>query len=176
MSNTTLKLVTDTFKHAVIKLQAAVVAALATDENKSQEACRTYAIGYLAGMTKTQVYEQAAKLGFTDLQGHFTDGWDTAKGLLSQAHRSIAGEFGFGEKLAVMWANGDFSIKLYKAYAASAGPRKVQDKVKQAVKLLCSMGEAERQDVYSQVEEAKDRYNLWQEGSIERFESLTKVA
>lgn len=173
----TLKLVSDTFAHAVTLFRAAVDASVEASVNKSQEACRTYAIGYLHGLTKSQINEQAAKLGFSGKDGKLLeDKWDVAKVILSMAHRSIAGQYGFGEKLAVKWANGDFSVTLRKAYAASAGPRKNVDKVKQAIKLLCSLSEAERDEVQQGVAEAIARYDAWQEGAIERFEALVTVA
>lgn len=172
----TLRLVTDTLTQAIVKFAASVEASQVTEVQKSQEACRTYAIGYLSGLTKSQINETVAKHGFT-VKGKVTEAtWNVAKVLLSQAHRSIAGEFGFGEKLATRWANGDFGITLRKAYAASAGPRKNVNKVAQAVKLLCSLSEAERDAVAEGVRQAIARYDAWAEGTVERFELLEKVA
>lgn len=137
----------DSFVSAVKDMaQEAAKVAIGVD-SLNVKAAKVVAIGYLARKSKKEINSEARKAsGLTDAQ------WENVKPPLSYAWRAIGGEYGFGDKLAVMWAKGDFSISLMKAYAKSAPPKKETDKIAQAVKLLVQLSEEERDDVLNQVE------------------------
>jgi hypothetical protein len=140
-------------------------------ESQNQLAAQAVAIGYLARMSKTDINAEARKVGgYTDSQ------WSIVKVPLSQAWRAVGGECGFGDKLAEMWARGEFGVSLANAYAKSAPPKKVADRIAQAVKLLITLTEAEREEVLNKVDEHLGQYAEAMESKTEKFEVLLMQA
>lgn len=159
------------FAASVKEFAGEVVSASLRRKSLNQRAATVVAIGYLARMSKTDINKDTRKLGgFTDEQ------WSVAKPPLSYAWRAIAGEYGYGEKLAEMWAAGNFSVALMDAYAKSAPPKKQQDRIAQAVKLLSLLTEDELNEVLEKVESEKAKYEAIAGTQGERFEALIAVS
>lgn len=115
----------------------------------NNDACQMYAIGYLSKMTKKEINQRGRSAS-----GVTEETWKSGKVTFSKVHRAIAGEYGFGEKLALAWAARDFTVSLDKAYDLSGSPRKEVDLVVKVARLLASMSSAQVQAVmveYSEI-------------------------
>ena len=122
------------FEHVAKEVGNALVTSEGALKSRNELVAQMYAIGYLSRMSKKEI----------NIRGRETSGvtpetWAGTKVALSRAHRAIAGEYGFREKLAERWAIRDFTLSLVKAYNLSAPPRKQVDVVIRIARLLAKL-------------------------------------
>lgn len=141
MSNNTA--VSPTFAQAAKDALAAAIANAKTDVSLACVIATLYAVGFLSKMTKKEINLRGQECsGATDAQ------WSLLKSYLSMAHRSIAGEYGFGEWLAVQWAKSDFTVlTLRDAYDKTGGPKVTPDVVESLARKLAQLSALDVQSV-----------------------------
>lgn len=120
-----------------------------SDATVAQTACVLVAIGFLSKMTKKEINAKGQ-----EISGVTPEDWAKGKGSFSKAFRSLddsPGRYGFGESLAVQWANSDFTVALEKAYLLSAPPKKETDKVAAMAKAFANLSAVDQQAVLAEV-------------------------
>lgn len=120
--------------------------AVSLNGSLNNDAMQMYAIGFLSKMTKKEINAKGR-----DASGVTEQTWKSGKVTLSKCHRAIAGEYGFGDKLALAWAVRDFTVSLDKAYDLSAAPRKDVDNVLKVARILANMSSEEQQAVIAEL-------------------------